>query len=354
MPEEKTTLEQVLANAAYHNRGETIRQLAYANFIERKLPFPVADLINLNMNAVFSGPIPYAPGKTFDALFIVGRDLNVPGPLVLQSRGGEIWGPVGVGGGFTGTFKNGRINEAGVIIIVGTAAEIQKFVGPFVQKHTGGVPALNAVAFGNDVWLACGDLGEILKSIDDGETWVNKNYGGPGNNYRGIEYHNGRFVMVTGDHYYYSNDDGESWLGGIFTGEFPVSITGLCHDGTQFIAWGEAKVSGQSYKYPVLFLSTNGSNWVKKFITVAEYEGQLWEDFGDEIVGVSYDRISNIYALTMRGAFTLFSYDNMETWSIRDAVLQCEDYSICHASGAFFIIGTRYGEGRLFRCQFLF
>lgn len=351
MPEEPNTAEQITDSALYHNRNETIKELAYSNLIERILDYDPSNLGDATLEAIFGGKVTL-PGGEQDLLLIVGGNDSIPESIVQLSWGGDLWMAVSVGGGFTGTFRNGRIanNE---MIIVGDDEEIQKASGgAFVQKNTGGGERLYAVAFGNNVWLACGANGKILKSTDNGESWADKSYGSA--DYMGIEYKNGRFVMVDQDGKgLYSTDDGESWTVSDFPDWVDGAMNGLALIEDVFIAYGAAEIEG--LEVPVLYLSTNGSVWTQKLITVAEYEGEIWEAFAEEASGVVYDPINDVYLVLTENFFTLFSYDGMETWSLRDSVVYPRaGYNGVYSLGAFFITGKKYDEARLFRTQRLY
>lgn len=329
MAEEKTTLEQIEANARYHRRNETIKEVAFANILLRNYfgaPAELADTRFRGMNAfLVSIALPGGGVLSVPFLLVVGGDETAPAPVVQTSISGEVWARMPTEGPFTNSFYGARVFQPSptsiTVIIVGENEEIQKEDGgEFFSKNTGGTKTLKDVETnGNGTWLAVGDDGKILKSTDDGENWSDKSISST-YDLMGIRYKNGRFVALDDNGgYHYSNDDGESWVSGtIDVSPYTIDeINGMFFDGTRFIGYGELENGDE---YPGLIVSENGKDW-SVVLPIPEGYGGLGiaGERLNEVCGVAYDSENGIYICFHSVGVMTISYDNMETWIARPA-----------------------------------
>jgi alpha-tubulin suppressor-like RCC1 family protein len=75
-------------------------------------------------------------------------------------------------------------------------------------------------AYGNGVWMAVAQDGELLRSTDNGATWVVDTSSGAGGSWNSITYGNGLFVIVATNGYTMSSPDGLTW-----TSRTPASMS---------------------------------------------------------------------------------------------------------------------------------
>lgn len=361
MPEEKTTAEQILHDANYHGRNLTLREFAFANFLRRPLGKDV-DLTAFRLKSIDGGKIVLGPPYNYSYNVIVAVGENGEGQISLKE--GEFFERASMGGGFVGNYNDVRVKN-NTAIAVGTSEEIQKWNGlfseQFTQKNTGGTETLRAVDFGNGVWLAVGDDGKILKSINNGETWVDKTVGGgSGPDFIGVRYGNGRWVLIGEEgEFYYSTDDGESWT----SGNLPLPSTlvaieemfGVIFDGNQFVAYGKAEDS-LTFSFCYLATSLNGNNWTGKDVLRTTQNNPLPYGVAPD-GGATY--LNGVHLLSCGDKQLLFSYDNCETWWARANPVNTsgELKAATGISGAFFLAGKTSGsasEVQVYRSEKLY
>ena len=108
--------------------------------------------------------------------------------------------------------------------------------GEWVEKDPNVSHSLNGVAFGNDIFVAVGDYGEITYSSDDGENWNRVHSGG--DSFYAVAYGNGTFVAVGKDGRVCRSSNGTTW-----TDQSPISsetdLNGIAFGNGVFVAVGE-------------------------------------------------------------------------------------------------------------------
>jgi photosystem II stability/assembly factor-like uncharacterized protein len=117
---------------------------------------------------------------------------------------------------------------------------------------------LNAIAFGNDRLVAVGDAGSMMRSFDAGQIWIAVS-SGSANRLRGIAYGNGVFI-VTGDNgTLLRSTDGDSWqaIDSKTTEHLHAAAFGYNQNGDP--VWVAVGRYGT-----VRFSEDNGLNWVSR------------------------------------------------------------------------------------------
>lgn len=326
MPEEKNTLEQTVEAAEYHTRGSTLRELALSNLLEKNLS-PESNLPNCEWYNLFSGRISGdVPGVfeyAFDFLGIVGWDSATPAAELQLNIGGERFTRYAADGGFTDKFLGGII-ENNVLLVFGSSEEVQKLnnsTAALERKNSGGTKDSLCAAFGDDVFLIGGGSGSLLKSTDDGETWVDKSAAiNTGENIIGLAYISNRFVAIDDEGgCYYSNDLGESWSARILLPTLPgytgFEPNGLIANGEQLLVFGEVEhptaddVMGISR-------STNGVSWETTPLN------SNWDLSPLSLRDGAY--ANGVYVITTGESFAFFSYDDGETWYYRSIPIKLD------------------------------
>jgi hypothetical protein len=316
MAAERTTPQQSAHDKAYHNRQETLRELAFANLLERPLS-EETDFTLATFYGLASGSVVEA-GFSFGILVAVGGT-TTPSAEIQLSHGGERFQRIAADGAYTGYLYAAAIANQKALV-VGEDEEIQEVItGIAAQKNTGGAEDLKCICFCvNDTWLAGGTGGKILKSVDNADTWAAKDIPA-GGDIIGIAYGKNRALAVDTDgNYYYSNDLGENWSAAALIPIEPTATafepSGVIFDGTQFIAFGEVedatKVLGE---YGAIAVSVNG------LVFGTAYAPETDSNFPDDTGGINFTGMAfgdDIYVLYGQDAL-LFSLDGMETWSFR-------------------------------------
>src|SRR5262245_13619137 len=132
------------------------------------------------------------------------------------------------------------------LIIAGTVVA-QDPLDSWARRNVNGLAAnLNAVAFGNGVFVAVGDNSTVATSTD-GANW---SVGSPGayGNLAGVRFLNGQFVVVGSTDKILSSNDGTNWSAGT-----------LPSAGSWDVAYGNGvyMVAGNT-----TYVSSNGVDWV--------------------------------------------------------------------------------------------
>lgn len=330
MPEEKTTQEQVVDNALYHNRNLTLRELAFSNLIQRFFDaFEIPNPADTQFRAIAGGRLNIPVGGDafeetgVDVVCIVGEDGVAPAAICLVSDdGGESFGSPGLDGGFTGGLNAVAI-EDNVLLIGGENAEIQKLnlsSASWEQKNTGG--SLNITVFkkGGGVWLAGGEDGLLLKSTNNGNSWSDKSIAsGPG--FDSLAYGKGRFVTADEDEIWYSTDLGESWASKTISppsGMTDFEFGKIIFDGNQFLC--PVLGTDGAYYYPYIAKSENGTDWVFERLP----GGIISIPFG-----IIFSEEEDTYIIlgeraSLSGACCAFwvSYDGAKTWNSKNVALR--------------------------------
>lgn len=360
MPAEKTSREQAVNNSFYHNRNQTLKQLALSNLIQRHftdddVPLPG----NTTFKAIAGGTIalpvgPFIPEeKTVNVVCIVGYDDTTPKAIALISfSDGEVFGGLSADGGFTAEFYSVAI-EDNVLLIGGYEAEIQKLnlsSGALERKNTGGSDYITCFKKGGGVWLAGGNDGLLLKSTNNGNSWIDKSLSSTPD-ILSLAYGKGRFVTVDEDQAFYSTDLGESWAEitvppppGIVAFEFGKII----FDGKQFLV--ACLCADGSFYYPYIAKSENGTAWTFE---------PLPNVTGEEIsLSIAYSEEEDIYVVVGVADYPgnpvspmWCSYDGAKTWERKYTPLfEAEEiHAIAYAARSFHFIGEaprEYGSPR--------
>ena len=208
--------------------------------------------------------------------------------------------------------------------------------------------SLNGVAFGNDVFVAVGDYGEITRSSDDGETWHQAS--STGDDFNAVAYGNGIFLAVGEKGRVSRSSDGENWIEETSISGSP-DLKGIAYGGGIFLAVGE---DGHAYR------SSNGATWSDAPVGSALYlnavaYGNGWfvtvgnsgRIYRSNDGGANWERISggsaDLYAIAFGnntfvavGQYAFRSLDNGENW---------EALALDHVKN-----GVAFGENRFVVC----
>ena len=164
--------------------------------------------------------------------------------------------------------------------------------GTLKNKRSGTKQYLRSVAYANNIWLATGEAGTILKSTDNGNSWTKKN-SDTNVPFSGISYGSNSWVTV-GDKgtILKSTDDGETWTK--LDSGTDKHLTSIAYGNNTWIAVG---ANGA-----ILKSTNNGETWTKHDIDMIAaiffiaYGNSTW---------IATDGTGNIYKST----------DNGETWT---------------------------------------
>ncbi len=214
----------------------------------------------------------------------------------------------------------------GVFVAVGDAGEILTSADgvTWTARTSGTTENLTAVAYGNGRFMAVGSNGKILRSLDNGATWSAVKttlnvflYG--------ITYGNGKFVALGDNQSTYrgiimTSPDGAVWsTTNLNADEVPW---GVAYGNGVFVAVGENYTTGTGY----ILTSVDGAAWTAKNSGPGE---SLW--------GVAYGngRFLAVGSTTAGGGKILSSNDNGATWVTRSSGL----------GGIIYLNGIVYGSG---------
>jgi len=135
----------------------------------------------------------------------------------------------------------------------------------WVTRTTGISNALRGVAYGNGIWVAVGAAGSIVTSTD-GITWT-YNITFPflvtSENFRGIHFENGQFVMVS-EINIYTSVDGATWARAEnkFTCNAPIYDVEYDGNGT-WVSVGHIETLGAPY---IAYSKNNGKDWTRSIL----------------------------------------------------------------------------------------
>src|SRR5688500_7323707 len=83
-------------------------------------------------------------------------------------------------------------------------------LGPWIQRNSGVTTPLWAIVEGPDVFVAGGDDGVLLKSLDR-QNWRVVRSASGGAHIRGLAYGNGIYIAAATGGNYFRSTDGEAW-----------------------------------------------------------------------------------------------------------------------------------------------
>ena len=157
--------------------------------------------------------------------------------------------------------------------------------------------SLYGVAFGNSTFVAVGQYGKIVRSINSGASWISVSQGySPyypygSDNFRGVTFGNNTFVAVGDDgRIIRSTDDGSSWDNKTAVND--NNLYGVTFGNNTFVAVGESGT---------VITSGNGTSWSEK----SPGGATLWSvTFGN-----------NIFMAVGNGGRIIKSTDNGANWS---------------------------------------
>lgn len=230
----------------------------------------------LDWAAVETGIAGYAIGVGSDGYLIVGArwddELGIPVAAAVHSLDGAEWVqediPVGLDMLTGVAFGNDAwlaVGQAGVILRKPLGGVWEELDPDFLYPD----PYFNGLAFGDGAFVTIAGS-SILRSTDNGDTWVRVNSGISGGDDVGvasdIQYRNGLFLL-SGDSIASSRDGGLTWTRAV--GIDKTRIRSVTYDGVYFFAVGRRLVDGE-YLY-FNYASVDGINWVQ---TESEIEAQ--------------------------------------------------------------------------------
>lgn len=195
-------------------------------------------------------------------LLIVGDTNGAGGLVVLQSENGTDWVSEATSWKYSNgsSFSTYNLHFEAMIyddlkwIAVGRDYDfsLREWVGTILDsadgkswtvRHYGG-PGLYGIASGNDALIAVGNEGQILKSVNEGATWVNKSQGVA--DYQDIAFGDNKFIVVGLNEWTsFSNTDGvvltssngNTWQEATDSGDLPT-VTGIAYLNDRFIGSG--------------------------------------------------------------------------------------------------------------------
>ncbi len=125
-------------------------------------------------------------------------------------------------------------------------------------RESGTSNRLNGVAYGDGMYVAVGEHGTVVTSID-GTNWVHRSLGETNAELLCVTHGGGRFVAGGAEGVLRSSTDGTNWTNGL-TPPGVERINGVTYGYGQFVAVGQVEHDGTNY----ILTSSNGLDWVAR------------------------------------------------------------------------------------------
>ncbi len=266
-----------------------------------------------------------------------------------------------VGGSASSRFTNrsrasfgwGRAFVFSLLFLLGLAVLPSR--ASWVERSPDVSYSLNGAAFGNNVFVAVGDHGEITRSTDNGESWDETKSGG--DDFYAVAYGNGTFLAVGENGRVCRSSNGENWIDEAAVSS-ATDLNGIVFGNGVFVAVGE---NGHAYR------SSNGASWSEAavgsshdlnavaygngwFVAVGDSgaiyrsndNGAIWERIsysGGDLHAIAFGNNTFVAA----GQYAFRSTDNGENWDslaldhIKNGVAFGEDrFIVCGSYGVVF------------------